>query len=99
MNVTIVGVFDVLARHIDPNFQSTRTWCDYFLGEELIVNNVNADLTLQMGEYHIYTDKKLTIPDIGTGIEGISKINQSVRINAFPNPGCELLIFNKMNKI
>jgi len=86
MNVTIVGNFDVLARHIDPNFQSTGNWYDYFSGEELTVNNVNADLTLQPGEYHIYTDKKLTKPDIETAVEDISKVNQSVRINAFPNP-------------
>ena len=90
MNVTIVGNFDVLARHIDPNFQSTGTWYDYFSGEELKVSNVNADLTLQAGEYHIYTDKKLTTPDIGTSVENISeKQSRKVQLKVFPNPATD----------
>jgi len=87
MNVTIIGNFDVLDRRIDPNFQSTGTWYDYFSGEEITVTNVNSEIVLEAGEYHIYTDKKLDTPDIVADVEKISsEINNSIQLGVFPNP-------------
>ncbi len=87
MNVTIIGNFNVLDDRINPNFQQTGTWYDYFSGEEISVTNVSSEITLAPGEYHIYTDKKLTTPDIETSVEKINaELNSSVQISVFPNP-------------
>uniref|UniRef100_UPI003563EF0E alpha-amylase family glycosyl hydrolase n=1 Tax=Labilibaculum sp. TaxID=2060723 RepID=UPI003563EF0E len=64
MDVRIIGNFDVEAGEIDPNFSETGTWYDYFSGEELTITDVNALIDLEAGEYHIYTNKQLTTPDI-----------------------------------
>ncbi|MEN8122144.1 MAG: alpha-amylase family glycosyl hydrolase [Bacteroidota bacterium] len=87
MNVTIVGNFDVLDRRIDPNFQSTGTWYDYFSGDEITVTNVNSEVVLEAGEYHLYTDVKLDIPDIVADVEKISLvIDNSLKLSVYPNP-------------
>ena len=87
MNVTIIGNFDVLDRRIDPNFQSTGTWYDYFSGEEITVANMNSEIILKAGEYHLYTDVKLDTPDIVADIEKIGlEMNNLVKLNIFPNP-------------
>jgi len=86
MNFTIIGNFDVLARRVNPNFQSTGIWYNYFSGEEISVSNVSSEIVLQAGEYHIYTDEKLDAPDIGTFVQNISTDIKLVHLSVFPNP-------------
>jgi len=87
MNVTIIGNFDVMDKRIDPSFQSTGTWYEYFSGNEITVSNVNSEIILKAGEYRIYTDKKLDNPDLNTDVEVVkSGVNQAVQVNVFPNP-------------
>ncbi|MFK7806503.1 MAG: DUF4961 domain-containing protein [Saprospiraceae bacterium] len=63
-NATIIGNFDVVKKSIDPNFQSTGTWYDYFSGESISVSDVNAMIDLEPGEFHIYTDEPLETPNV-----------------------------------
>ncbi|MFH1195144.1 MAG: alpha-amylase family glycosyl hydrolase [bacterium] len=73
MNVTIVGNFGVYERTLDnPNFQYAGTWYDYFSNDSINVINPNEAITLQAGEFHIYTDVKLPAPDpyLLVGING-----------------------------
>ena len=56
-NVAIFGNFDVQSGSIDPQFQSTGTWFEYFTGDSLEVSNPNSPLHLQPGEYRLYTSK------------------------------------------
>ncbi|MGQ1909709.1 alpha-amylase family glycosyl hydrolase [Marinifilum sp. RC60d5] len=64
MDVRVIGNFDVEAGEIDPNFSKPGIWYDYFSGQEISVSDVNAKINLEAGEYHIYTTKQLTTPDI-----------------------------------
>nr|WP_320120273.1 alpha-amylase family glycosyl hydrolase [uncultured Marinifilum sp.] len=64
MDVRVIGNFDVEVGEIDPNFSKTGTWYDYFSGQEISVSDINAKISLEPGEYHIYTTKQLTPPDI-----------------------------------
>jgi hypothetical protein len=86
MNVTIIGNFDILARNINPNFQSTGEWYDYFSGDTINVTNTTAEIKLEAGEYRIYTDKKLDTPDIVTSVKKISTENIFNSVKVFPNP-------------
>ncbi|WP_421920120.1 alpha-amylase family glycosyl hydrolase [Marinifilum sp.] len=64
MDVRVIGNFDVIKGEIDPNFSQTGNWYDFFSGQEISVSDVNAKIVLEPGEYHIYTTKQLTTPDI-----------------------------------
>jgi glycosidase len=85
MNVTILGNFDVAEGSIVPDFQHTGYWYDYFGGDSLMVENVNNPLTLDPGEYRIYTDKKLETPQINLGI-GTEYPDPSTIERVYPNP-------------
>ena len=90
MDVTVIGNFDVSGKTINPNFQQTGTWYDYFSGESIDVANVNDEITLAPGEYHIYTTVKLETPDITDPSTGFDNINNKNSINiglkTYPNP-------------
>ena len=67
MDVVVLGNFDVVAGSIDPNFQQSGDWFEYFSGETLNVANVNAPIDLEPGEYRIYTTMQLEQPQL-TGV-------------------------------
>jgi len=64
MDVRIIGNFDVTEGNINPNFSQTGIWYDYFSGEEINITNVSENITLDAGEYRIYTTKQLTTPEV-----------------------------------
>lgn len=66
MNVTIVGNFGVTTADINPAFQHTGIWYDYFYGDSLTVTDPGDLISLNPGQFHIFTDKKLASP--GSGI-------------------------------
>jgi glycosidase len=59
MNVIIIGNFNVVASDINPNFQNTGWWYDYFTGDSINVTNTQENINLQPGEFRIYTTVKL----------------------------------------
>ncbi len=88
MDVRIVGNFDMTSGEIQPKFSKTGVWYDYFSGEEVTVNDINATIKLESGEYHIYTSKKLTTPEIPSApvahdlaVEGVFQKDEKLTIN------------------
>jgi len=65
MDVTIIGNFYVQANNIDPEFQQTGWWYDYFTGDSIYVTNTSEQVSLEPGEFHIYTNVKLPTPEQG----------------------------------
>lgn len=63
MNALTLANFDVREMVVEPQFQHTGTWYEYFSGEELSVSDVNAEMELSAGEYRIYTSKRVTPPN------------------------------------
>lgn len=84
MDVRIIGNFDVVSQTANPNFSVTGNWYDYFSGETLTVTNVTDPITLQPGEYRIYTTKALATPDLPTKIN--NEPAESGTLSVFPNP-------------
>lgn len=82
MNVTIVGNFDLETDDINPAFQHSGVWYDFFSSDSLVVTDVNEPITLQHGEFHIYTSKKL---HQGTYLDVNENYSQSM-LNLYPNP-------------
>jgi glycosidase len=65
MNVTIVGNFGTSSTTMTPNFQHTGTWYNYFFNTDLEVTDVSETITLNPGEFHIYTDVPVEKPEAG----------------------------------
>jgi 1,4-alpha-glucan branching enzyme len=63
MNVTMLGNFDVRTNSIAPNFQNTGIWYDFFSGDSINVSDVNSLITLNPGEFKIYTTVNLPTPE------------------------------------
>ena len=102
-NVTIVGNFDVIPKTINPNFSSTGTWYEYFTSSTLNVTNTTDAITLQPGEYRLYSTAVLDNP---LSVDDEKSIFTEVVL--FPNPSTsffkinqkteQLTIFNSLGK-
>lgn len=64
MNVCVGANFDMVAFDMVPGFQHTGTWYDYFTGQAINVSNQNDAVNFQPGEYHLWTDVQLPLPDL-----------------------------------
>ncbi|WP_111709433.1 alpha-amylase family glycosyl hydrolase [Lutibacter citreus] len=69
MDVVIIGNFDITSKSIATNFTKTGTWYEYFTGEENDVSNTTQSITLNPGEYKMYTSKKVLDPRGGTSAD------------------------------
>lgn len=87
-NLSIIGNFDVTATQIDPAFQHPGPWYDYMSGDSLLVQNVHGLITLQPGEYRIYTDRRLAqeIPTEVLTAPSSSIPDRFVLLGNYPNP-------------
>jgi 1,4-alpha-glucan branching enzyme len=83
--VTVLGNFGVTPLDINPSFQKTGTWHEYFSRQTLDVSNVNQTITLQPGEYRLYSS--VAFPDHGIALSSDDKVTGSnQKVNVFPNP-------------
>jgi len=57
--VTLLGNFGVTEQSINPAFQQTGSWHEFFSGEELQVSNTSDPIMLQPGEYRLYSTERL----------------------------------------
>ena len=83
LNLTAVGNFGVFGDQINPNFQSTGRWYNYLTGDSITVTNTQALLTLNAGEYAVYTDRRVARTVLGTRAAQATK---AFRLVAAPNP-------------
>jgi hypothetical protein len=87
LQVTVIGNFDVTSRNVNPNFQKTGEWYDYFSGDTLTVTNTQSLIPLIPGEFIIYTDKKLEKPDVPSHVhDPLKRIVSCHLYQNYPNP-------------
>lgn len=91
MNVTVIGNFDVSLATGSPDFQHTGMWYEFFTGDSLNVTNVSTSLALNPGEYRLYTDVKLTQPDVTLSAD--ETLADRIGLSLFPNPFSTEVIF------
>jgi glycosidase len=84
LNTVVVGNFDVVSLNISPGFQNTGWWYNYITGDSLNVTATNQSLSLNPGDYVVYTNKNLNKKSANPSI-GIPELNQ-INISVFPNP-------------
>jgi len=95
LSVVVLGNFDVIAQPVWPEFPHAGKWYDYFTGDSInILPNQTAgnNFTIQYdpGEYHIYIDSLLPVPDLyvdttGAGISE-AEIQDPFKTSVYPNP-------------
>ncbi len=84
-NVTVLGNFDVEEGDIHPNFQETGTWYEYFSREELEVSDINEPITLEPGEYRLYSTEPF--PDHGIALsDNTPEAGDRQTLKIYPNP-------------
>ncbi|OGU65023.1 MAG: hypothetical protein A2499_06190 [Stygiobacter sp. RIFOXYC12_FULL_38_8] len=89
MNVVVIANFAVFTDTMLPEFQNTGKWYNYFTGEELNVVNADMPVTLEPGEFRIYTTVKLPTPEQGilSDIISIDELPTQFRLEQnYPNP-------------
>jgi glycosidase len=60
--VFLIGNFDVQAHTPIANFPTTGTWYDHFTGDEISVANPEERISLQPGEFRLFTTERLPAP-------------------------------------
>jgi 1,4-alpha-glucan branching enzyme len=84
-NIAVLGNFGIEPIDINPKFQQTGLWYEFFSRDEINVTNVNASITLQPGEFRLYSS--VALPDHGVPLSSDDDIPVDfTEINVFPNP-------------
>ncbi len=84
MDVRIIGNFDVESLSVNPAFSNSGWWYSYFQGDSLNVSDPEAPISLQPGEYRIYTSKRLVKPEIVARIRSYEMPENTFQV--YPNP-------------
>jgi len=93
MDAMVLGNFDMTSGNLIPDFQHEGWWYEYFSGDSLLVTDVTAPLTLDAGEYRIFTSKKINTPDITTSISTTENIT-NIDLHLYPNPAKDMIYIN-----
>ena len=94
MDVIVVGNFGVTSGIIEPNFTEKTTWYEFFSGDSIEVNNYYMDITLEPGEYKLYSTKQLELEENSpvTGF-GLNQTNGEEKVKVYPNPSGSVFYF------
>ena len=90
MNAVVIVNIDVNPQDKSLDFQHNGMWYEYFSGDSIQINGTSL-ISLNPGEYNIYTDLKLDRPEIlnTLGVNEYDIANWDVSI--FPNPSRDFL--------
>ena len=85
LSVVSYGNFNVVASAATVTFPATGTWYNYLDGTQLTVTNPAVSLTLQPGQYAVYTSRQLTVP-AGTTLATRAPQTAAFGLSLVPNP-------------
>ncbi|MCW3111951.1 MAG: type sorting protein, partial [Segetibacter sp.] len=60
LKITVIGNFDISTTTGSVTFQDAGTWYDYLLGGTRTATGAAESITLQPGEYHVYTNRDVS---------------------------------------
>ena len=85
LSVVSYGNFDVVPQTGLVTFPSVGTWYNYLDGTQLSVTTPGTLLTLQPGQYAVYTSRRLTVP-AGTTLATRAATPAAFQLSLLPNP-------------
>jgi hypothetical protein len=71
LRLMIVGNFDIVVQTGTVTFPSSGTWYSYLTGSTIIATGAPQAITLQPGEYYVYTSANVILPLSLTAFNGI----------------------------
>jgi glycosidase len=86
LSVVTVGNFDVTAQTATVNFPQTGTWYNYLTSEPLTVASTSQAMTLQPGQYAVYTSRQLAKPTGTTLATTGAQAAAVFKLALLPNP-------------
>lgn len=72
LNLVVIGNFGLEEGNMEVSFPGTGTWFNYFTGEEIDIANTTMEMTLQPGEFHVFTSEQLS-----EGFPGVVQVYQN----------------------
>lgn len=90
MDVVVIGNFDVTTKNVNPNFTKTGIWYEYYTSTQMNVTNTTTMISLQPGEYRLYTTKLLQDP---LPVDEVAIIENGLVL--YPNPAYGIFKLNK----
>jgi len=85
LSVVSFGNFDVVAKTATITFPATGTWYNYLDGTQLAVTSPAMPMSLQPGQYAVYTSRKITAPT-GTTLATRAAGAAVFQLSVAPNP-------------
>jgi hypothetical protein len=87
MDVVVLGNFGISNGEMQAAFSHTGSWFEYFTGDTLDVTASEMNISLDRGEYRLYTDKALERPEISTSLNERSDKGKGIfNGKLYPNP-------------
>jgi len=93
MNAVVLGNFDMEEGDLNVFFQDMGWWYEYFSGDSLMVDDLTEIVSLDAGEYRLYTDKKLDSPEIITSTNYVDDF-PNINVHIFPNPTSDFILID-----
>ncbi len=88
MNAITLTNFNIIDQSGIPTFHHTGWWYEYFSGDSIYVEDVNASIQLLPGDFRVYTDVNIGTVNFEFSELGFVQ-NDYWDIHVFPNPGSE----------
>jgi 1,4-alpha-glucan branching enzyme len=85
LKVTVIGNFDVTTTTGSVTFQNSGTWYNYLNGGTKTASGTLENITLQPGEYYVYTSRDVNNL-IATPIRNAGNVITNMKVSIFPNP-------------
>jgi glycosidase len=86
-NVALIGNFGVTTNSIAPGFQNTGMWYEFFSGDSMNVTDAGMLISLQPGEYRLYSTQKFASFNTITDVREERELpNQFTLYQNYPNP-------------
>lgn len=82
--IVAAGNFGVTTATTNLTFPNTGTWFDFFSNSSLHTTSATMSISLQPGEFKLYTSREMTSPHISTSVQKIETPQTKIKI--FPNP-------------
>lgn len=85
LSVVVIGNFDVTTQTGSVTFPSAGTWYSYLTNSIHTATGASENITLQAGEYYVYTNKNINNLVV-TAVNDIVTNNNDITIRIIPNP-------------
>ena len=85
LNIVVIGNFDVIVQTGSVTFPAAGTWYSYLTGTNRTATGAAESITLQPGEYYVYTNKNLA-GSVATAVSTVINNVADLSISITPNP-------------